>query len=110
MAPCAERSARTTVWFPCDGCQPRIVPTSVANTKNARAVNDQKTAPVGWVGTCTTRGTIVPSALYIVETLVPLSETHHGDVGLAVRPQPLIRFGSVWSAVPGVSATRLWTV
>src|SRR5438445_588766 len=102
--------ARTTVWLPCDGCQPRICPASVAKTKIARAVTDQKTAPVGWPGTCTTSDLGVPSAPYSVDRLVPLSATHHGVVGPAVRPQPLTRFGSKCAAAPGTFEASAWTV
>src|SRR5438552_9454808 len=36
----------------------------------------------------------------MVETFVPLSATHHGDVADAVRPQALTRFGSLGGAAP----------
>jgi hypothetical protein len=36
---------------------------------------------------------------------VPLSDTHHGLVGLEVSPQALTRFGSVFGATPGWSET-----
>src|SRR5207302_5421621 len=95
-----DRSARTTVLFPCEGCHPRICPFSVEKTKKARAANDQNTAPVGCTGTLTTSDCGVPSAVYSVDLSVPLSATHHGVVAPAVNPQPLTRFGSVWAAAP----------
>src|SRR3989442_3825304 len=98
-----------TVWVPCVRCHPRIVPASVANTNMAREVNDQKTVPVGWIGTCTTSGTIVPSALYSVERSVPLSATHHGVVGPAVRPHALTRVGSRGTGTPGTSRASFFT-
>src|SRR5438132_11271517 len=98
------------VRLPCEGCHPRICPASVSNTKKALRVVDQKTRPVGLIGTCTIRGTGVPSARYNVETFVPLSDTHQGDVGAAARPQALTRFGSTNIAMPGTFETRGCTV
>src|SRR5256885_2581195 len=46
----------------------------------------------------------------MVDRLVPLSATHHGDVADAVRPHPLTRFGSVRGAAPGTLETSGWTV
>src|SRR5580765_2182704 len=57
------------------------------------------TTPVGSSLTATVRGILEPAPLYSVETLLPLSATHHGLVLLAARPQALTRFPSV--AVPG---------
>src|SRR2546428_6785107 len=51
-----------------------------------------------------------PSPAYRVDTSVPLSATHQGDVGPAARPHALTRFGSRWSAKPGMSETRFVTV
>ena len=59
------------------------------------------TAPVGAFLTLTVNATFEPSARYSVETLVPLSATHQGDVGDAVRPQAFTRLGSVSGATPG---------
>src|SRR5919204_1823928 len=96
--------------------QPRIFPSSVANRKSAGPLPTTKlgpvleTAPVGALGTETTSGRGVPSAVYSVETSVPLSATHHGEPGSDVRPQALTRFASVWSAGRKPSETRLcWT-
>ena len=70
-----------------------------------------KTMPVGPPATLTTSGfgwnCGTPSPLYSVETSVPLSFTHHGDVELAAMPHALTRFGSVLSAFPAWSETRL---
>src|SRR5690349_17216197 len=56
-------------------------------------------------------GGVEPLApVYSVLSSVPLSETQIGEVGLAESPHALTRFGSVTSAWPGWSATRLvWT-
>src|SRR5438445_2118314 len=45
----------------------------------------------------------------MVETSVPLSATHHGDVADAVRPQALTRCGSVTGAAPATFDTSGWT-
>src|SRR5262245_29152760 len=75
-----------------------------------------KTCPVGpSPGMLTTSGTIVggpvtPSPVYRAATLVPLAATHTGVVGPCAMPQALTRLGSVTSALPGTSETRLcWT-
>ena|SRR5438552_65752 len=95
---------------------PRILPSSVANRNSAGPDPTTKsepvfdTAPVGAFGTDTTSGLGAPSAVYSVETSVPLSATHHGDPGKDVSPQALTRFASVWSADRKPSDTRLcWT-
>src|SRR5262249_58787064 len=98
-------SLRVKVLF-VGGCQPRIVPSSVEKTKNARALNDQNTAPVGPPGTLTTSDCGVPSAVYSVDLSVPLSATHHGVPGPEVRPQPLTRFGSGFAATPKSDVSR----
>src|SRR2546423_7003475 len=93
--------------------QPRIFPSSVANRKSAGPLPTTKlepvfeTAPVGAFGTDTTSGLGVPSALYSVETSVPLSATHQGEPGSEVRPQAFTRLASVWSAGTEPSETRL---
>src|SRR6267143_703409 len=46
----------------------------------------------------------------MVETLVPLSATHQGDVGDAVRPHALTRFASVVRAAPATFETSGCTV
>src|SRR5919197_4626515 len=108
----------TTTWavVPSDGFQPRIFPSSVANRKSAGPLPTTKlgpvlaTAPVGAFGTETTSGLGVPSAVYSVETSVPLSATHHGEPGSDVRPHAFTRFASTWSAAIEPSETRLcWT-
>src|SRR6188474_3004762 len=82
--------------------QPAICPSSVAKMKRAgrspvpastlKSVDPLKTIPVGGPGTVTTSPSFAPVfPLYSVDLLVPLSETHHGDVGLATMPQPLTR-------------------
>ena len=101
------------------GFQPRIFPSSVENrnsegpdtpswltTKSELPLN---TVPVGAPFTLTTSGMVAPVPSYRVETLVPLSATHHGVVGPAARPQALTRFGSTLAAAPGTSETSLWT-
>src|SRR5690242_19368687 len=96
-----------------DGFHPRIVPSSVEKMKTAAAdavpfvtskpVPMFATAPVGAFFTSTVRGTLLPFARYSVETFVPLSATHQGDVGVDVSPHALTRFMS-WSA-----ATSAWS-
>src|SRR5712692_5410691 len=109
---------------PTPGFQPRMVPSSVANRKRALAVRVPmvtlksdavvlKTVPVGvppvgevGAGIVTTRGTVLPSPRYNVETPALLSDTQIGLVALEERPHGLTRFGSVDSANPGMSDTR----
>src|SRR5689334_24281674 len=67
----------------------------VGRTKPAVGLN---TVPVGPPGTETTRPCFTPAALYRVDLLVPLSETHHGVVGPEVRPHAFLRSGSVSGA------------
>src|SRR5947207_9078808 len=96
--------------------QPAIWPSSVAKMNRdaagaaappcilESADEPLNTVPVGGPGTVTVRGTlalVVP--LYRVDLLVPLSETHQGDVGLATIPQPFTRSVSWWSAAPATS-------
>src|SRR4051812_34235420 len=84
--------------------QPAIWPSSVAKMKRApagsaaptrtwkSAAEPLNTTPVGGPGTVTVRPILAPVVpLYRVDLLVPLSETHHGDVGLATIPQPFTR-------------------
>src|ERR671935_58750 len=76
------------------------------------------TAPVGAlsggmsVPMLTTSGSGAPVLpLYSVDTLVPLSATHHGlPLGDAASPHALTRFGSVNIATPGWFETRFVTV
>src|SRR4051794_30711945 len=73
-----------------------------------------KTCPVGAPpGMSTTSGTIEKGApptapRYSVVLSVPLSETHSGVAGPALRPQGFTRLGSWTVATPGWSATRLF--
>ena len=119
-----ERSTATIAWVgETVRFQPRIFPSSVAKRNNAgpdavllettKLEPGLATAPVGAEGTPTTIGEAVgkavPSAWYTVVLSVPLSATHHGEAGSAVRPQALTRFGSSLSATPVWSETRLCT-
>src|SRR3954454_19143782 len=84
-----------------------IVPSSVEKMNRAppkldvplktRPVGAEGDGPVGF-GIVTTKGAPTgngwPAPLYSVETPVPLSDTHHGLVGVRVNPQGLTRFGS----------------
>src|SRR6266511_3587149 len=113
MAPTLERSTATCAWSDgagggTPGFQPRIVPSSLANRNSAgpdavplettKLEVPLKTAPVGPPPTRTSSGIFAPAALYRVDRSVPLSATHQGVVGPAVRPQALTRLGSVVSA------------
>jgi hypothetical protein len=71
----------------------------VGRTKPAVGLN---TVPVGPPGTETTRPCFTPAALYSVDLLVPLSETHHGVVGPDVRPHAFLRSGSI------IDASEAW--
>src|SRR5258706_3559264 len=96
--------------------QPAIWPSLVAKMKRAAAgsaaptftlksaAEPLKTIPVGAPGTVTVRPSFAPVVpLYSVDLLVPLSETHHGDVPLATIPQPLTRSVSWPAAAPATS-------
>src|SRR3954449_9989575 len=99
-----------------------IVPSSVEKMNRAppklgvplktRPVGADGNGPVGF-GIVTTKGAPTgkgwPALLYNVETPVPLSDTHHGLVGVRVNPQELTRFGSTVAATPGRSETSLST-
>src|SRR4029453_5630451 len=113
MAPTLERSAATCAWAEgagggAPGFHPRIVPSSLANRNSAgpdavplettKLGVPLKTAPVGPPPTSTSRGTFTPAAVSRVGRSVPLSATHQGLVGPAVRPQALTRLGSMVSA------------
>src|SRR6266540_3608502 len=121
MAPTLERSTATCAS--CDGggggtagFHPRIAPSSLANRNSAgpdavplvttKLVVPLKTAPVGPPPTWTSSATFAPAAVYSVDRSVPLSATHQGVVGPAVRPQALTRFGSMVSAGLAPSETR----
>src|SRR5919198_1428794 len=121
MASTSDRSATMNDWVENGGggtfgFQPRMVPLSVAHMKTdgpelspwrtTKLSLSLKTIPVGAPATWTTSGNGVPSPVYRVDTLVPLSATHHGVVGPATSPQALTRFGSVCAATPGWSDTR----
>src|SRR6266852_132527 len=125
MAPVDERSTPGIASAPFTvGDQPRIIPASVANRNRAgpdlplwlttkSVAAPLNTVPVGPPGTETVSACFTPLPLYSVDVLLPLFETHHGDVGLAERPQPLTSDAS--TVAPDVdavdaSATRLWTV
>ena len=99
------------------GDQPRIVPPSVANRNRAdpdfpfwlttkSVATPLNTVPVGPPGTATVSGCFPPPPLYRVDVVVPLFDTHHGDVGPAESPQPLTSDASVPRAEPDVSDTR----
>ena len=103
------------------GDQPRIVPPSVANrnraapdlplwlTTNAAAF-PLKTVPVGPPGTATVRADFTPAPLYNVEVFDPLFDVHHGVVGPALSPHPLISDTSTPGAPEAaVSPTSGWT-
>ena len=106
--------------MPNEGFQPLITPASEENRKRdglpsmAKPSPPLNTVPVGApCGILTTSGTVVTAwaALlapeYSVETSVPLSATQAGVLGPNDSPQALTRLGSVTSAAPGMSATRL---
>src|SRR5689334_2126303 len=113
MAWTSERSATLTAVVPCPLFQPRTRPFSVSNRNDALTPPGStkpavllKTTPVGPPWTVTTSPCFCPSEpRYRVDLLVPLSETHHGDVGLETSPQALTRSGSVIGAAPGWSET-----
>src|SRR5262249_10623774 len=116
--------------IPTVGFQPTTAPCSVTNRKNAAAVvvpsvtgnapaarAELNTVPVcappgidtkPWAARCTMAGGR-PSwkPLYSELVAVPLCDTQMGEVGLADRPQALTSCGSVTSATPGWSDTRL---
>ena len=102
------------------GFQPLITPASEENRNGDGLPSILKpspplnTVPVGApCGIFTTSGSVVaplPEAVapeYSVERPVPLSATHAGVFGPNDSPQALTRLGSVSSAWPGTSATRL---
>src|SRR2546427_678230 len=102
---------------------PEIVPSSAAKIKRAglvpallvttKPVPPLNTTPVGvpcWPpapGTVNTAWMAPLPTLYSVERPVPLSEIHHGDVGLETSPQALTRLGSTRAAGTAPSETRL---
>ncbi len=69
-----------------------------------------KTVPVGPPATATMRPCLTPAALYRVDLLVALSDTHHGVVGPEVRPHAFRRSGSVSGANVGWLETSGTTV
>src|SRR5580692_6822141 len=107
--------------------QPEIVPSSVQNKKLALVVPIRNTVVVfascpltgpavaplsaapGGIATFSVDGVIVAVALveYTVARPVPLSLIQKGLVADSAIPQGLIKFGSVTSATPAVSATKL---
>src|SRR5438128_1561162 len=121
-APLAELSAATTMGAPLN---PEIVPSSLAKMKRAglglpvppllttKPAPPLNTMPVGalWLppapGTVKIAGMAPVPTLYSVERPVPLSEIHHGDVGLDASPQAFTRLASWWSARPATSDTKL---
>src|SRR4026207_1319739 len=113
MAPTSERSATMIAVVPCALFQARIRPFSVSNRNEALTPPGSrkpavllKTVPVGAPATVTTSPCFCPSEpRYRVDLLVPLSETHHGEVAEEVSPQALTRSGSVTGATPGWSET-----
>src|SRR6476661_86382 len=112
--------AATCAAVPNDGFQPLITPASEEKRKRAgtplraKPLPPLNTVPVGapW-GIVTTSGTIEAACVvafapeYSVDRPVPLSAIHAGVVGPNESPHALTRLGSVISAAPGVSATRL---
>src|SRR6266705_7214714 len=120
MAPTEELSTITSDWPGGEtvGFQPRMRPSSLAKMNRAgptagpfrttKLALPLKTMPVGPPATATTSARGTPSPPYSLERSVPLLETHHGLVELAVMPQPFTRFGSTRSgASAGSSDTRL---
>lgn len=106
--------------------QPEIVPDSVAKRNNAGLLGEisnagvpLKTCPVGdgaevavaGGGMFTTRGASMgkgrPEPSYRVLVPVRLFAIQNAPVEFKAMPQGLIRFGSVWSATPAMSETRL---
>src|SRR5690348_12242076 len=93
-----------------------MTPSSVSNRNRALPVPagsgkpgvELNTVPVGpSPATLTTSGTIDGGLLplYSVETFMPLSATHHGDVPLAVSPHALTRLPSLIVPPAPVSLT-----
>src|SRR4051812_13478040 len=72
----------------------RALPDAAPTVSTKSVVTVLATTPVGPPGTETVSGTLVPSPRYRVETSVPLSATHQGEVGSAAIPQPFTRFES----------------
>src|SRR5689334_16271154 len=102
---------------PCAPFQARTIPSSPSNRNKAlppvgrmKPVVVLKTVPVGPPGTETISPCFTPAALYRVDLLVPLSETHHGVVGPEVRPHAFLRSGSVSGASKGWFETSGTTV
>src|SRR5258706_142308 len=98
--------------------QPEMVPSSLANRNRAgpwaaalvttKPVPGLKTMPVGAPGTVTVRDPFAPVfPLYRVESPLPLSATHQGEVLLAASPQGLTSAVSKTSAATAPSETRL---
>src|SRR5215510_16450937 len=112
------------------GFQPETVPSSVAKMKRlaalvvpfetAKSAVLLKTWPVGLDvvpaglpaggGIVTISACFVPAVLKSVVRPVPLSETQVGLVALCDMPHGFTRSGSVWSAIPGMSESRLTCV
>ena len=102
---------------PCAPFQARTIPSSPSNRNSAfppvgrlKPAVVLNTVPVGPPGTATMRPCFTPAALYRVDLLVPLSETHHGVVGPEVRPHAFRRSGSVIGANEGWLETSGTTV
>src|ERR1051325_4330612 len=107
------------------GFQPEMVPSSVAKMKTAgpelppeettKSGVPLKTMPVGAAvsldpcggGMVTVSASFCAFVLYSVDTPVPLSAIQKGLVGLKAMPQGFLRLGSVVTARPGMSDTRL---
>src|ERR1039458_7082990 len=58
----------------------------------------------------TTNASVLPVPSYNVESPVPLSETHHGPAGVAIKPQGFTRLVSLKLPTVGMSELRLVTV
>src|SRR5580765_7685084 len=121
MAPDAELSTTVMAWVGSTfGAQAAMIPASVAKMKRAgpdtpplettKSFDPLNTMPVGRPpGMETTRDWGLPAPSYRVATPLPLDATQTKPNGLKAIPQPLTRFGSVCSAAPGMSETRLRT-
>src|SRR5580765_6214072 len=102
---------------PCAPFQARTIPSSPSNRNSAlppvgrlKPVVVLNTVPVGPPGTETISPCFTPAALYSVDLLVPLSDTHQGVVGPEVRPHAFRRSGSVSGANVGWLETSGTTV
>src|ERR1700722_9324220 len=115
-APLAELFTCTVAMVPSLPFHAEMIPSSLAN-RNALppklAGVPLKTVPVGDPapapadGMVTTNDCGVPAPLYSVDVPLPLLAIQKGEVRLKEMPHGFTRFGSVLSATPGRSETRL---